>query len=55
VDFEYIANILYALGLRKLSNKVLTCFVVLAGAVLLHFAVTSPNGDVAGGWLDIKR
>jgi peptidoglycan/LPS O-acetylase OafA/YrhL len=48
--FEYIANILYAIGLRKLSNKALALFVVLAGAVLLHFAVTNPNGDVTGGW-----
>lgn len=48
--FEYIANILYALGVRKLSNKALACLVILAGAVLLHFAVTNPNGDVAGGW-----
>ncbi|RRB07929.1 acyltransferase [Larkinella rosea] len=48
--FEYIANILYALGIRKLSNKALACFVTLAGAVLLHFAVTNPNGDVTGGW-----
>lgn len=48
--FEYIANILYAAGLRKLSNKALACFVVLAGAALLQFAVTNPNGDVTGGW-----
>lgn len=48
--FEYVVNILYALGLRKLSNRALAIFVVLAGAVLLHFAVTSPNGDVTGGW-----
>ncbi|GAB2564056.1 acyltransferase family protein [Spirosoma aerophilum] len=48
--FEYIANLLYALGLRKLSNKALAYFVALAGAVLLHFAVTSPAGDIAGGW-----
>ncbi|WP_375444939.1 acyltransferase family protein [uncultured Fibrella sp.] len=48
--FEYVANILYALGLRKLPNKALACFVVLAGAVLLHFSVTNPNGDVTGGW-----
>ena len=48
--FEYIVNILYALGLRKLPNKALAWFVVLAGAVLLHFAVTNPNGDVTGGW-----
>ena len=48
--FEYLVNILYALGLRKLSNKALACFVVLAGAVLLQFAVTNHNGDVTGGW-----
>jgi peptidoglycan/LPS O-acetylase OafA/YrhL len=48
--FEYIANILYAVGLRKLSNKALACFVLVAGAVLLHFAVTNSNGDVTGGW-----
>lgn len=48
--FEYIANLLYALGLRKLSNKALTLFVVLAGAALMQFAVTNPNGDVTGGW-----
>ena len=48
--FEYIANILYAIGLRKLSNKALACFVVLAAALLLHFALTNPNGDVTGGW-----
>lgn len=48
--FEYVANILYALGLRNLSNKALAWFVALSGALLLHLAVTSPNGDVAGGW-----
>ncbi len=48
--FEYIANILYALGLRKLSNKALAFFVLLAAAVLVHFAVTNANGDVTGGW-----
>ncbi|WP_240671073.1 acyltransferase family protein [Lacibacter luteus] len=48
--FEYIANILYAIGIRKLSTKALACFVVLAAAVLLHFAVTNANGDVTGGW-----
>ena len=48
--FEYIANMLYALGLRKLSNSALAVVVLLAGAVLLHLSVTSLNGDVAGGW-----
>ena len=48
--FEYVVNILYATGLRKLSNKALAYFVILAGALLLYFAVTNPNGDVTGGW-----
>jgi peptidoglycan/LPS O-acetylase OafA/YrhL len=48
--FEYIANILYAVGLRKLSNKGLFIFVLIAAAVLFHFALTNPNGDVTGGW-----
>lgn len=48
--FEYIANVLYALAIRKLSNTALAVFVLMSGAVLLHFAVTNPNGDVTGGW-----
>jgi peptidoglycan/LPS O-acetylase OafA/YrhL len=48
--FEYIANILYALGIRKLSQPALAGLVMLAGAALIHLAVTSPNGDVVGGW-----
>ncbi|WP_324673886.1 acyltransferase [Hymenobacter sp. GOD-10R] len=48
--FEYIANILYALGVRKFSNTALSVLVVLAGAALIHYAVTSATGDVIGGW-----
>ena len=48
--FEYIANICYALGIRKLSNKALTFFVILSAILLLHLAVTNPNGSIAGGW-----
>lgn len=48
--FEYIANILYALFIRKLSNKILAVLVFIAGAVLIHLAVTSPHGDLIGGW-----
>jgi len=48
--FEYIANISYALFLKKLSNTLLAILVVIAGAALVHLAVTSPNGDVIGGW-----
>lgn len=48
--FEYIANILYALFIRKFSNKVLAVLVFIAGAALIHLAVTSQNGDIIGGW-----
>jgi len=48
--FEYIANILYALFIRKFSKTALSVLVVLAGAVLIHYAVTSSTGDVIGGW-----
>ncbi|WP_207535895.1 acyltransferase family protein [Desertivirga arenae] len=48
--FEYLANIFYALGLRKLSKKALSVLVVITGALLIHCAVTSKNGDVVGGW-----
>jgi peptidoglycan/LPS O-acetylase OafA/YrhL len=48
--FEYIANILYAIGIRKLSNKALGIFVLLAAVALAHFAITNSNGDVSGGW-----
>jgi peptidoglycan/LPS O-acetylase OafA/YrhL len=48
--FEYIANILYAVGIRKLSNKALGIFVLLSAGLLVHLAVTSPHGDVIGGW-----
>jgi ABC-type uncharacterized transport system permease subunit len=29
---------------------VLAIFVFIAGAALIHLAVTSPQGDVIGGW-----
>jgi peptidoglycan/LPS O-acetylase OafA/YrhL len=48
--FEYIANILYALFVRKFSKTALTILVVISGAALIHLAVTSPAGDVIGGW-----
>ncbi|MFV0289674.1 MAG: acyltransferase family protein [Mangrovibacterium sp.] len=48
--FEYIANICYALFLRKASQRVLTALVVLAGAWSLYFVVNSPQGDFIGGW-----
>jgi len=48
--YEYIANLLYALGVRKLSKAALGVLVALAGAALVHLVVTSPTGDVVGGW-----
>ena len=48
--FEYIANILYGLFIRKFSKTILSVLVLLAGFALIHLAVTSPNGDIIGGW-----
>ena len=50
--FEYIGNILYALFIRRLSNKALTVFVVLLGVALAVFAVfnVSTYGNIGVGW-----
>ena len=48
--FEYIANILYALFIRKFSKTVLSVFVFLAGCLLIRLALVSPRGDIVGGW-----
>ncbi len=48
--FEYLANILYALGVRKFSKAALGILVSLAALALAHLAITSPAGDVSGGW-----
>jgi peptidoglycan/LPS O-acetylase OafA/YrhL len=48
--FEYIANILYALIVRRLSKAALWILVVLAAALLVHYTVTGTRGDVIGGW-----
>jgi len=48
--FEYIANILYALILRKLSNIVLFALVIISAGALIHLGVSSPKGDLIGGW-----
>lgn len=48
--YEYIANILYALFVRKFSKTALSMLVFLTGCVLIHLAVTSKNGDIIGGW-----
>lgn len=48
--FEYIANILYALVIRRFSKTLLAIFVFLAACLLIHYTVWGPQGDVIGGW-----
>jgi peptidoglycan/LPS O-acetylase OafA/YrhL len=48
--FEYIANILYAVIIRKFSKTLLTIFVILSALLLIHFLVMGPQGDLIGGW-----
>ena len=48
--FEYIANILYAVGLRKLSKTALGVFVFLAALLLVQLVVFGDRGDLIGGW-----
>lgn len=48
--FEYVANVLYATVVRRFSNGVLGILVVLTAGKLLHLGLTSPQGDVIGGW-----
>jgi peptidoglycan/LPS O-acetylase OafA/YrhL len=48
--YEYVANALYALGLRKLSNRSLGILVALSACALIYLAVFGPRGDLIGGW-----
>lgn len=48
--FEYIVNIMYAIGFRRLSKTALSVLVAVAGIVLIHYTVTGKTGDVVGGW-----
>ncbi|MDE3182803.1 MAG: acyltransferase [Bacteroidota bacterium] len=48
--FEYISNILYGLFIRKFSKTALSILVFLSAVALIYLAVTSPNGDIIGGW-----
>lgn len=48
--FEYVANVLYATVVRRFSTGALAVLVALAAAALLHLGLTSPAGDVIGGW-----
>lgn len=48
--FEYIANILYAIGVRKFPKWALSILVFLSACLLVHWLVFGPNGDAIGGW-----
>ena len=50
--FEYIGNILYALFIRRLSNKALAVLVAVLGVALALFAVLdiSGYGNIGVGW-----
>jgi peptidoglycan/LPS O-acetylase OafA/YrhL len=53
--YEYVANILYAVGLRKLSIRWLAGLVGVSALALIGLLVLGPRGDVIGGWaLDAK-
>src|SRR6201999_4605826 len=53
--FEYIANILYAVIVRKFSKTLLAIFVFLSACFLVQYLVMGPQGDVIGGWALDKR
>ena len=50
--FEYIANIMYALFLRRLSTKVLKVFVAVSGLGYATFAILNGSGtySIGVGW-----
>lgn len=48
--YEYVANMLYALVLRRLSNAWLAVLVLAAAAVTGHYLLTTKAGDIIGGW-----
>jgi peptidoglycan/LPS O-acetylase OafA/YrhL len=48
--FEYIANILYAVFVRRFSKLLLSIFVSLAGCMLISYLLLGSQGDLIGGW-----
>jgi peptidoglycan/LPS O-acetylase OafA/YrhL len=48
--FEYIANIFYALVLRRVNSKMLGVITLLSGGLTLHYLFSEPRADLIGGW-----
>ena len=48
--FEYLANIMYAVLVRKFSKTLLSILVALSGCVMIGWLLLGPKGDLIGGW-----
>ncbi|MFO1515096.1 MAG: acyltransferase [Verrucomicrobiota bacterium] len=48
--FEYVANLLYAIVVRRFSKPLLSLLVAGSACLLIHYATMGPQGDVIGGW-----
>ena len=48
--YEYIANIVYAVFLRRVSKVFLAVLAFIAANITIHYAMTNPNNDIIGGW-----
>lgn len=48
--YEYIANILYALFVRRFSKTALAVLVAVAACFTVYHSQTAPSGDMVGGW-----
>lgn len=48
--FEYLANIFYALGIRKLRNRYLGILVAASAVFLCQYLIFGSRGDAIGGW-----
>ncbi|MXO61330.1 acyltransferase family protein [Altererythrobacter salegens] len=48
--YEYVANVLYAVGLRKLSNRALGVLVAVAAFAVIYLTVILGRGHLIGGW-----
>jgi peptidoglycan/LPS O-acetylase OafA/YrhL len=53
--FEYIANILYAVFVRRFSKLALSILVSLAACMLIGYLLFGPQGDLIGGWSITKE
>lgn len=48
--FEYLANLAYALLLRRLGLKALAALTLLCAGLTLHLLFAAPRADLIGGW-----